>query len=94
MKLYNKIIIALAQKLIPSWLKGYRSVLLGILVFLAGLIQKLVDSTVLEYICSTFTASCPVVSWFVSGGALMTLGFLIQLLRGDTDSPLPTDKDE
>ena len=93
MKLYNKFIIALAQRIIPSWLKGYRSVLLGILVFVVGLIQKLVDSSVLDYICSTFTASCPVVSWFVSGGAMMTLGFLIQLLRGDTDSQLPTNKE-
>lgn len=88
MKLYNWLLVKIGRKLLPSWLKGYRTIILAWIVFADGAYDKLMASGIPDDACTSVPALCVLVAWMKTGGAKMILGLIMQILRADTDKPL------
>lgn len=94
MKIYNWLLIKLARKVLPGFLKGYRTLILGWVLIADGIYDKIVASGIPDEACGLYAPLCVVTAFIHTGGAKVILGLLIQILRADSDTQIPIPKDK
>ena len=82
-----KVLNWMGNVLFPSKWKGYRTFIVALIVFLIGLIQLILDSTIPQVACDNWGIWCNFDESEFYSWLLMLIGWLNAVLRSITTTP-------